>query len=529
MAFRCMNCNGQMVFDVGTQQMRCLHCDSTCAPEEFELRDVGVGEAAGDDGSGLARFSCRGCGASLEGTEDSMIGFCPYCGGQSLVREAGGGHEVERIIPFQIPKEDCEDLYVANAKRVRYLPKELRDPAHIQRFTGIYLPYYEFDADPGEATVTGKKTVVSNSRYDEVAHYRIDASFEGPYLHGAVTDGSRYLDDELSQRTLPFDTSKERPFHPAYLSGFYADTTTAPAEIYYEDASAQASDDVIDVISTEMENAHGISVDDTSKVQMSITGHHNVLYPLWFLTWRKDDRVAYAIVNGESGKVVSDLPLDLRSFWVGSAVVSLALFAVLELLVQPTPLVTSLVSLVASFFMARGILLGLKQEYESQVHAHDKGWTGDQTSQAKSRRKRAMVDGGALLAVVAVMLCTLVVFVLREGLDISSFLDRIAPSSTPLLSVAAFGYAAYVCVRAWKWRSYIPGKRLPVAVLSLLAAVVANAAIVLVKPVNDGWYYLGDALCIVGLVASAVGMLLIYNRATTRPVPKLFDREEVPS
>lgn len=528
MAFRCMNCNGQMVFDVGTQQMRCLHCDSACAPEEFELRDVGVGEAAGDDGSGLARFSCRGCGASLEGTEDSMIGFCPYCGGQSLVREAGGGHEVERIIPFQIPKEDCEDLYVANAKRVRYLPKELRDPAHIQRFTGIYLPYYEFDADPGEATVTGKKTVVSNSRYDEVAHYRIDASFEGPYLHGAVMDGSRYLDDELSQRTLPFDTSKERPFHPAYLSGFYADTTTAPAEIYYEDASAQASDDVIDVISTEMENAHGISVDDTSKVQMSITGHHNVLYPLWFLTWRKDERVAYAIVNGESGKVVSDLPLDLRSFWVGSAVVSLAMFAILEFLVQPTPLVTSVVSIVASFLMARGILLGLRQEYESQIHANDKGWTGEQGSKAKSSHKSQKMGSGLGLFLLCVALGLFELF-RRQGMSLSSMLEVMGPLAAPLLSVAALGYAVYVCARAWEWRPHIPGKGLPVAVLSLLVAVAVNAVVVFMNPVDDAWYYLGDALCIVGLVAAAVGMLLIYNQATTRPVPKLFDREEVPS
>jgi hypothetical protein len=45
--------------------------------------------------------------------------------------------------------------------------------------------------------------------------------------------------------------------------------------------------------------------------------------------------------------------------------------------------------------------------------------------------------------------------------------------------------------------------------------------------VNDGWYYIGDTVCIVGLAVSAVGMLRTYNVSTTRPLPKLFDREEV--
>ena len=60
-----------------------------------------------------------------------------------------------------------------------------------------------------------------------------------------------------------------------------------------------------------------------------------------------------------------------------------------------------------------------------------------------------------------------------------------------------------------------------------MATVVLNTVVVIVSPVNDGWYYLGDAICILGLIVAAIGMIRTYNTSTTRPLPKLFDREEV--
>ena len=111
----------------------------------------------------------------------------------------------------------------------------------------------------------------------------------------------------------------------------------------------------------------------TSSVHTVVTGHHSMLLPMWFLTWRKDDRVAYAVINGESGEVVSDMPLDLRSFAFGCVIISVVLFVIMELLFQPTPMATSIVSLVAALLMAYGIRLGAKLEYLQQVHAYDKG------------------------------------------------------------------------------------------------------------------------------------------------------------
>ena len=540
MAFRCMNCNGHMVFDVTLQKMRCEHCDSVCEPSDFVLRDTSpeAGGKAYVTDEGMALFTCQNCAATLEATDDSMIGICPYCGGQSMVKSPSEGYDVERIIPFQVPKERCMELYTNYAKGVRYLPKELKDPEFIQNFTGIYMPFFEYDAEFGDLHVTGSKTVESNSRYDVVNDYLITGEVQGTYPRGVVFDGSKYLDDETSARTLPFDSSYVRPFNPAYLAGFYADTSTVEPERYYEDAAIRAEEDMVGAVGLEVTSSTGISVNNSSTVETTITGHHPVLYPMWFLTWRKEDRVAYAVINGQSGEVVSDLPLDFRSFAVGCAIVAVLVFAIMEFLFQPTPLITSLVSLGAAFFMARGIRIGAQREFEQQTHANDVGWSDDEgegsddgKEKGKGKRKRKRHKKGkdilSSIGSIAIFVFFVVAFVFSNlGSNLFSG-GALMTALRFVMPAVVIAYAISVLVRVMKWRKHFDHNDPAFAIIALMATVVLNALVVFVSPVNDGWYYLGDAVCILGLLISAVGMIRTYNTSTTRPLPKLFDRTEV--
>lgn len=520
MAFHCMSCNGSMVFDVSLQKMRCEHCGSTCEPQDFDMHD---------DAVVMTSITCQNCGAELEGTDDSMVGFCPYCGGQSLIKRPGGACDVEQLIPFKVSKEKCIEAYGAYAKRVPYLNKEFKDPEHIKKFTGIYMPYYQYDATFGDADVQGE-TSTEHARYTEVKTYRIDLELEGAYEHGAPFDASKYLDDEISARCMPFNTAEERPFNPAYLAGFYADTSTTSADLYEDDARMQAEQDLISAVSDTVMGEHKIPVKvSKSHVDTTITGHHSVLFPLWFLTWRKDDRVAYAVINGESGQVVSDLPLDLKAFALGCVAISAALFVLLELLFQPTPGITAFASVIAAALMAAGIHTSAKRVHDMQTHAQDKGWTGDEEAQGGVVKAKEHKHVGWSTIVAILPFFILGFFWLRIGssrLDIDGLFDAGSPlmMGAPL---AVLLIVAFVLYKVLKWHKDIKKWDAPVAIGALALSVLVNTIIIFVAPVNDFWYYLGDVACILGLIGSSVAMLRVYNLSTTRPLPKLFDREEV--
>ena len=86
MGFQGKNCGGDVLFDAATQTMRCQYCKSIFSPEEYEVRNQS--RETDPSGEGLTVFTCNSCGAALQGTEDSQVGFCPYCGGQSLLQKA---------------------------------------------------------------------------------------------------------------------------------------------------------------------------------------------------------------------------------------------------------------------------------------------------------------------------------------------------------------------------------------------------------------------------------------------------------
>ncbi|MBR3224956.1 MAG: zinc ribbon domain-containing protein [Atopobiaceae bacterium] len=585
MAFHCPSCNGSMVFDVATQAMLCKHCGTTRDPHDYVVRDQGIVTcancganlrtprdtiakfcpkcgtktqkavlesdaaepsveelAAMAEGRAMARFSCQNCGAELEGTDDSLIGFCPYCGGQSMVRAGEATYEVEGIVPFKVDKQSCVQLYEKFTKGVGCLPKEFKDPSFIQNFVGIYMPYFQYDVQLDSASVKGTKTVERNSRYDVINHYAIDATVGAVYKRGVSFDASKYLDDEISNRVQPFDLDLMEPFTPAYLAGFYADASTVDPKLYNEDAQEIASDDLVEVVSNHMSRTKGISVNKTdAEVRAQTLRHHTALLPLWFLTWRKEDRVAYAVINGETGEVVSDLPLDLKAFALRCALVSVALFAILESLFQPTPFITSAISLLAAMAMAYCLLTSARTEYESVSHANDKGWegtmdegedsdaadggSGSNGKRAKKKKKKKKGKNGCLrtgLEVAAMIVIALAVMMLFTGRGAAAMTIVMF-----LLPLVAIPLAGYVTFKVAKWNRSVNNSSSIVSAIVLLITTIINIAIMFISPVNDGWYYLGDALCIVGLVIAAVAMMITYNRATTRPAPKLFNRTEV--
>ena len=524
MAFRCPRCGGNVVFDPAIGLMRCEYCDSEFAPEQFDVKDTGRESEPVEEG--LKLFTCGNCGAQLQGTEDSMVGFCPYCGGQSILEDrTGRKNSTEYVLPFTITREQCAGLYQANAKKVWYLPREMKESGHLDRLTGIYMPYFEYDVQMGAAYIEGTKTVERHSRYDVVNTYRIDAKVDGDCC-SVPYDASRYLDDEIAARILPFDMEEKQPFNAAFLSGYYADVSTVPPETYYQDAEKQASDDMVDEVSEQIYRRERITVDKAaSHIDAKTKGYRSALLPLWFVTWRRENRVAYAVINGRTGKVVSDLPVDLKAFFIGCIVMAAVLFAVLETFVQPTPVLTSILSLIASILMMGSISNSTKRIFEKETHANDKGWTqgGVQVdAQVKSKKKvtakRASTGFIFLVFIVILLVYNVIIPEIRGNASLN--IEKYAAAVAVIIAVIA-------AARIARWQRSVPEKKPILAALLTAISAAVNAAVVFISPVNDAWYYAGDAVCILILIMASVMMMQVYNLSTMRPLPKLFDRSEV--
>ena len=98
------------------------------------------------------------------------------------------------------------------------------------------------------------------------------------------------------------------------------------------------------------------------------------MYPVWFMSYRKNDRVAYVTVNGQTGKIAADIPIDIKKYSLGTLLLSLVLFVILNLFftIKPTTLlgcafVLSIITIILSLTESRRI-----RERDSRIG--DKGY-----------------------------------------------------------------------------------------------------------------------------------------------------------
>ena len=119
-------------------------------------------------------------------------------------------------------------------------------------------------------------------------------------------DASRKLDDRLSSRLEPYHMEALKPFDPSYLSGFYADRYDVP--------SREAAPDIHQRISDAMDKAMiedtGTTYIEKSIEQYSVDKIEYALLPAWFMTFWYRHELYTILVNGQTGKVVGNIPVN---------------------------------------------------------------------------------------------------------------------------------------------------------------------------------------------------------------------------
>lgn len=307
----CPGCGAGLRFDIASQMMACDACGGSYDPA---LTNGSMNkEAKGTDYLETYVYLCPSCGGELLTTDRTdAVGFCPFCGGASMLYDRI--HQLwqpEYIIPFQVTKEQCKENYVKAAKRSFFTSKKYRDPALIESFRGIYMPYWSYQTlQQGHFTLSGKKTGFFVNTF-----YRIDGETDVT-LDGYAHDAARAFDDRISEDIAPYDPAGHKPFAPGYLSGFYADVGDVDAHVYHAEGAEAVRRSTAGVMGKDRAVEHGggigkIRVDeDTAQIPTRITASRRTLYPVWFMSYRNKDKLTYAAVNGQTGRVSADLPVS---------------------------------------------------------------------------------------------------------------------------------------------------------------------------------------------------------------------------
>lgn len=516
--YQCPNCSGNMKFYIPSQMLRCDYCETEMDPYAFH-KEKDAEESTYFD---VTVFTCPQCGGELLSTENEATAFCSFCGASNiLTSRLSTEKRPTYIVPFQKTKEDCKKAFAKMMKGAIYAPKELKDPDRIDGFRGIYMPYWFYNiSQQGPADIKASKTY-RRGDYMISDYYDLSCEIDGEY-NGIPYDGSSSFADNLSQAIAPYDVRKAKAFSPAFLSGFYADTADVDKELYRTDALEIATDTTYDKLKKTPE-FKGFSLqasDDTMAKAYAINSRcasiDSAMLPVWFLSYRKGDRVAYATVNGQTGKVAADLPIDSKKYLFGSVLTAIPIFILLNMFFTVIPSVALIFSMVLAVVALILYSVELSQIKRKDAGTDDKGLMSkkqfDESQPVEKKKKKQKKNSALGIFIIIVFFAnTMVPLIVTMITLFAKYL---------WVAALAGGIAASIVIGNNLKGLQLSKKRY--GYIGAIASIIISTLVLVLNPVADAIYYAGVIVSIIAIFFSISDLIYYYNILATRRLPQ-FD------
>lgn len=374
---KCPNCSAELKYDVDAQQVTCEYCGSKFDPKKLETTVKSAGELEEYDSNNVIEgksYTCSQCGAKLMTFDETAITFCSYCGSQAMIESKMMKTNMpDYIIPFKKNQDECIDAYKKKLSRALFAPSYMKSDVVVSKFRGIFMPYCVYTLSKnGNVENKGSKFTKRRGDYDYYDDYIIDAQVDAEYKGISYDLVSKFYDQ--FSHAIPHDFNEAEKFNPNYLTGFYADTKDVTNNIYDGEVTNIARNDSNNYLKKRKEfRKYGCSF---PVANLDITERKIGMFPIYFLAIRdkKNENVNYAVVNGQTGKVAMDLPIDFKKYIIGSLLLAIPLFLIFELglfLLPKAVIIISIIFLIISLIVSNS---QLNRVFEREHHIDDKGY-----------------------------------------------------------------------------------------------------------------------------------------------------------
>jgi len=366
--YQCPGCTGPLHFVGETGKLECDYCGSafdvteiealyaekekkavaayqTAEKKTAEKKEIpadgqwdtsGLSTDWGAEGADMKAYSCPSCGAELICDRSTAATSCPYCGNPTVVPgQFAGALKPDFVLPFKLSREDAVKKLKEHYRGKVFLPRSFTSENHIQEIRGIYVPFWMFDGTAeGEAryAATRSRTYTSGDyEITETDHYDV-------YRAGSVAfekvpvDASGKMPDDHMDSIEPYDYSELKPFSTAYLPGFLADRFDVTVEQSRERADRRC-ESTLDLSLRGTVQGYDVCTRTSGSTSLRRGKVHYALMPVWMLNTKWQGKDFLFAMNGQTGKLVGDLPVSRARFWGLFAAIAAPLSALSSILV----------------------------------------------------------------------------------------------------------------------------------------------------------------------------------------------------
>ena len=362
--FQCPACTGPLRFDEASGKLRCDYCGCTYTVQEIDAlykekqeqaaaaalqqeakeeaqaaAAAAYAEESGDEAwaqeqaqAGMKAYVCPSCAAELICDATTAATSCPYCGNPTVLPgQFHGMLKPDYILPFKLDKEAAKTALKNFYRGKRLLPRAFTTENHIEEIKGVYVPFWLFDGQ-GDADLRYTATKVRSYRsgdYQVTVTDHFDVRRAGTVEFSRIpADSSRKMPDAHMDAIEPFDFSELKPFSTAYMPGFLAERYDVDVEECEKRARLRAVNTTEQIVAGTV-RGYSSCAPMGKNVLMRRSAVKYVMLPVWLLSTRWNGKSFLFAMNGQTGKLIGDLPVSMARYWGWFAAIAAPLAAVL--------------------------------------------------------------------------------------------------------------------------------------------------------------------------------------------------------
>lgn len=314
--YTCPNCKAGVEFNPESQKWKCNYCFSEFNENEVDIIYEENKESSQEPLEDLNSYNCTSCGAELIADDTTSATFCIYCKSHSIIKNRFSGQFApQSVIPFKVGKKEAQEIYTKWISKKRFAPKNFKNKTEIEKITGIYIPFWLFDNNV-KGHIEGEGTKVrtwsdNDYKYTQTKYYSILREGTANY-NGVPVDGLKKLDDSLMMGIEPYNYNELSSFSMKYMTGFMAEKYDVDAK----EASTVVSERVKQYMSSRLKqtvSGYNSFTQNSNKVTITNMEHSYAMLPIYLLVNKHEDKKYEFIINGQTGKIIGDTPIDRTS------------------------------------------------------------------------------------------------------------------------------------------------------------------------------------------------------------------------
>ncbi|MBE9508749.1 MAG: hypothetical protein IMY86_11960, partial [Chloroflexi bacterium] len=330
--FKCRHCGGTIAYSATERQLTCPYCGRAQevdgeevgrAAAEFEFTLETMEQAQHGWGDERRELVCESCGAVVAVTPDTLTSTCAFCSSNRVLGRDAAGDALRptALLPFVVDSERCRALAAEWLGQGWMHPSELRDVRTLRELTGVYLPYWTFDARiraDWKAEVGTERT----ERYYKDGEWKTRTVIDWDWRSGRVrlpindhmVPGTGHVSRVILSKVIPFSLRELVEYDPGYLAGWQTKTYDVQLQDAWQLAKREMREKAKDACYSDTGSSHVRNMRMTA--DFADERWRYILLPVYLASYPFEDRTFQVMVNGQTGKVAGQKPVAWPKVWL---------------------------------------------------------------------------------------------------------------------------------------------------------------------------------------------------------------------